>query len=528
MNTKLPMPSTDGALPNPARSTLLKRRNFLQALGGTAATVGLVACADDGPTNTLGADGMLMTDMASTGGATAVPIDERADAIVPTLTPVAELQPAPDDEVNMSYAPEVPPGPNRSDQRIVEFSIDVTEGTAEIDPDNGVSTMVWGFRIGGDTAVTTGAPGPVMRARVGDLCRITVNNLAENENPHNIDWHAITGQGGGAEATTLAPGESATINARLLYPGAFMYHCAYGDVPEHIAHGMYGMMIVDPETPLPTVDHEWAIMQSEWYTAEPDAAGMAAMDRERLTFEHPSYVTFNGKTGSLTGDNALQMDVGQRARIYFVNEGLNLDSNFHLIGSHWDVVYPEAATHPYNRVIRGSQSTLVVAGGGTVVEAVAYVPMTAVLVDHALVRTFYKGCVGQIVMNGEPNAIFAGSDEELAGAAEPDTAGPPADPNTVIIPAGAFDPANADTAYLPQELTVVAGTTVTWINNDSVFHTVTSGASNGTVGEPDDLFDSGEIQSGQQWQHTFDDEGEFDYYCAPHPWMVGRVVVTGE
>lgn len=122
--------------------------------------------------------------------------------------------------------------------------------------------------------------------------------------------------------------------------------------------------IVDPETPLPEVDHEWAIMQSEWYVSEPDSSGLAEYDADALFNEEPLFVTFNGRTDALVGDNTLKMNVGERGRIYFVNEGLNLDSNFHPIGSHWDLVYPEEATHSANRVIRGLQSTLVVAGAG--------------------------------------------------------------------------------------------------------------------------------------------------------------------
>ena len=142
------------------------------------------------------------------------------------------------------------------------------------------------------------------------------------------------------------------------------------------------------------MDHEWALVQSEWYVGEPDSSGLAPFDMDALLVEEPKYVTFNGRTDALTGDNALTMAVGERARIYMVNEGLNLDSNFHPIGSQWDTVYPEAATHPANPVIRGSQSTLVVAGGGTVVEIQGVVPSTVILVDHALVRTFYKGAIG--------------------------------------------------------------------------------------------------------------------------------------
>jgi plastocyanin len=216
------------------------------------------------------------------------------------------------------------------------------------------------------------------------------------------------------------------------------------------------------------------------------------------------------------------MDVGERARFYMVNEGLNLDSNFHPIGSHWDVVYPEAATHPINRVIRGSQSTLVVAGGGTVTELIGQVPSTIILVDHALVRTFYKGCIGQVVISGDENAIFSVGDDGLSAAAENE---PEPEANEVLIPNGAYDPANALNAYRPATLTVAPGTTVTWRNNDSVFHTATSGSSNGTVGTPDGTFDSGEIQPGATFSFTFEEAGEFEYHCTPHPWMQGKIVV---
>ena len=444
--------------------------------------------------------------------------------IRPELTPVAELAEAPTDEVHVSYAPDVPPRIDRTDQRTYDVRIESIEGVCPLDPASGVSTEMWGFRIAGDTDVVCGSPGPVLRGRVGDVVRITLTNLEGNTHPHNIDFHAVTGQGGGAADLTVNPGESATIEVRLLYPGAFMYHCAYGDVPVHIAHGMYGMFIVDPEQPLVEVDHEWAVMQSEWYVGEPDADGEAPFDADALFAEEPRYVTFNGRTDALTGDNTFRMQVGERSRIYFVNEGLNLNSNFHPIGSHWDTVYPEAATHPANRVIRGSQSTLVVAGGGTVVEIDALVPSTVILVDHALVRTFYKGAIGTIVIEG-------GAAPELFAAADAGTAPEPPDTAVevgaeVTIPADAFDPANAARAYDPLTLTIEAGTTVRWTNDDTIAHTVTSGTSDGSVGTADGAFDSGFINPGETWEYTFDDPGEYDYFCTPHPWMVAAVVVT--
>jgi nitrite reductase (NO-forming) len=126
--------------------------------------------------------------------------------------------------------------------------------------------------------------------------------------------------------------------------------------------------------------------------------------------------------GSLTGDNAPKMQVGEKMRIYFINEGLNLASNFHPIGSHWDKVWSEGAL--LNNPLRGSQTTLVPAGGSTIVELDAWVPMTVVLVDHALARAFDKGAIGQIVITGDPDAeIF-----EAFG-----TSGSPA-PDGVVAP----------------------------------------------------------------------------------------------
>lgn len=449
--------------------------------------------------------------------------------IRPDLTPVAQLASAPADEVHVTYAPAVPAPITRTDQRVIEVHLESIEGVCPLDPAQGVSTEMWGFRVAGDTEVTCGTPGPVLRGRVGDVVKISLTNLAGNANPHNIDFHAVTGMGGGAAALSVNPGETATIQIRLLYPGAFMYHCAYGDVPVHIAHGMYGMFIVDPEVPLPSVDHEWAMMQSEWYVGESGTDGIALFDRDSLFLEEPRYVTFNGRTDALSGDNTLAMNVGDRARIYFVNQGLNLASNFHPIGSHWDSVYPEAATHQANRVIRGSQSTLVVAGGGTVVEIDGLVPSTIILVDHALVRTFYKGAIGTIVIDGAENhelfAVLQPGGGDDGGHGTPSTT--VAAGAEVVIPAGAYLPENAAQAYTPLEITVPVGTTVRWVNEDATAHTVTSGESDGTVGSPDGRFDSGFINPGDSYSFTFTEAGVFPYFCLPHPWMQGVVTVDG-
>lgn len=322
------------------------------------------------------------------------------DSVIPDLVPKAELPMAPQSEVNVSVAPDVPPPSGRSEPAIVEVHFEVVENVVAIDPASGVEYETWGYRISGSDETVAGTPGPMIRARVGDVLRFTITNPETNAMPHNVDFHAVTGQGGGAADTTVPPGTTRTIEARLLYPGMFMYHCAFGDVPLHIGHGMYGGILVDPAEPLPPVEHELYVVQSEFYTTGTEA-GLTETDRQAMTDEDPTFVVFNGAKGALTGEGAPRMSVGERMRIYFVNAGLDLDSNFHPIGSHWDVVYPEAAL--LNPPLRGSQTTLVPAGGGTVVELIGQVPSTIILVDHALTRAFDKGALGQIIVEGDPN-----------------------------------------------------------------------------------------------------------------------------
>ncbi len=449
-------------------------------------------------------------------------------SVIPELTPKADLPLTPDSEINVAVAPQVPAPSGRTTQAIVEVAFDVVEGVQAIDPATGVEYETWGYRIGG-TDTVTGTPGPIIRARVGDVLRFTITNLAGNTHPHNVDFHAVTGQGGGAADTTVAPGETVTIEARLLYPGIFMYHCAYGDVPLHISQGMYGGILVDPAQPLPEVQHELYMVQSEYYTTG-DQPGLAETDRAAITDEHPTFVVFNGAVGSLTGDNAPRMQVGEAMRIYFVNAGLNLDSNFHPIGSHWDAVYPEGAL--LNAPIRGSQTTLVPAGGGVVVDLIAQVPQTVVLVDHALARAFDKGAIGQIVIEGAPNPeIFepmgGGSAEPSAEPSTP-TAGTDGEQVSIVAGSGLTQPLDAPDEFADAEspadysvnvLRIPVGTTVTWTNDDpEMIHTVT---------EVDGVFDSGFMSSGDAWSYTFDTPGEYEYYCLPHPWMRAMVIVEG-
>ena len=156
--------------------------------------------------------------------ATTTNVDQPANgSVLPDMVAKADLQPAPEAEVNVAVAPDMPPPADRSEPAIVDVTFEVVENVATIDPGKGTETTTWGYKlIDGPEGLVVGTPGPAVRARVGDVLRFTIVNPDGNKNPHNVDFHAVTGQGGGAEATTVAPGETRTIEARLLYPGFFM------------------------------------------------------------------------------------------------------------------------------------------------------------------------------------------------------------------------------------------------------------------------------------------------------------------
>jgi len=131
-------------------------------------------------------------------------------------------------------------------------------------------------------------PGPILRVRVGDTVEVRLTNAEDSMMMHNIDFHAATGPGGGGEATLAAPGETKSFVFQALNPGVYVYHCATPMVASHIANGMYGLIVVEPEGGLPPVDREFYVMQGEIYTEEEfGTPGHATESIEKLLDEDP-------------------------------------------------------------------------------------------------------------------------------------------------------------------------------------------------------------------------------------------------
>jgi nitrite reductase (NO-forming) len=258
--------------------------------------------------------------------------------------------------------------------------------------DDGTTYTYWTF----DGTV----PGPMLRVRKGDTVTLHLSNDPSSTAPHSIDLHAVTGPGGGAVATQVAPGETKQFTFKAMNEGVYVYHCATPHIPTHISNGMYGLIVVEPEEGLAPVDREFYVMQGDIYTQQARGTkGHLALSSKLMRDETPSFVVFNGKAAGLTGESAMRANVGERVRIFFGVGGPNVASNFHVIGEIFDTVHEEGASEGTTNV----QTTMVPAGGATWVEFTIEVPGTYTLVDHALSRALDKGAVAQIVAEGEPN-----------------------------------------------------------------------------------------------------------------------------
>jgi nitrite reductase (NO-forming) len=311
------------------------------------------------------------------------------------------LQVKGEEYAKMTYAPMVPPPITRNYPTKVIVKLETTEVTRRLS--DGVDYTFWTF--GGDV------PGKFIRVREGDLVEFHLANSPDSKMPHNIDLHAVTGPGGGATSSFTAPGHSTVFSFTAANPGLYVYHCATAPVGLHVANGMYGLMLVEPKEGLPPVDKEYYIMQSEFYTegkyGEP---GYQPFSQDKAVDENPAYVVFNGSVGSLTGDKAIPAKVGETVRLYVGNGGPNLVSSFHVIGEIFDNVYGEGGTVVNQKNV---QTTLVPAGGSTIVEFKFDVPGTYILVDHSIFRAFNKGAIGMINVTGEQNlAMYSGKIRE--------------------------------------------------------------------------------------------------------------------
>ncbi len=241
-------------------------------------------------------------------------------------------------------------------------------------------------------------PGPFFRVRVGDTVEVHFKNAAGSMMMHSVDFHAVTGPGGGSSVSQTPPGQETVFTFQPLNPGLFIYHCGTPIVAEHIANGMYGMILVEPAGGLPPVDHEFYVMQGEIYTQEPfGAQGQLTESLDKILNETPTYYVFNGAVDALTKQFPLHAKVGDTVRIFFGDAGPNEISSFHMVGEILDRVYDQGSltSAPLTNV----QTTLVPSGGAAMIEIKLHVPGQYTFMDHSIAR-MQLGLMGYLIVDG--------------------------------------------------------------------------------------------------------------------------------
>jgi nitrite reductase (NO-forming) len=303
-------------------------------------------------------------------------------------------------------ADDLPPPLNRTQSQRVSINLYSDEVVAEMMPD--VTYQYWTYN--------GKVPGPFIRARAGDQVEINLSHgkpgaahqghnehtsaehAAAGHSSHSIDLHAVVGPGGGAPLMQVAQGEQKSFTFNATHPGIYVYHCASPHVPTHIANGMYGMILVEPEQGLSKVDREFYVMQGDFYTnGKYGDKGLQAFSKEKMLAEHPEYFLFNGRVNSLSGDRALKAKVGEKIRL-FVGVGSHVAANFHIIGGIFDNLYSDGGI--MNPPLKNVQTTVIAPGSAVMIEFTAEVPGKYLLVDHSLTRAIDKGALAELIIEG--------------------------------------------------------------------------------------------------------------------------------
>jgi nitrite reductase (NO-forming) len=291
--------------------------------------------------------------------------------------------------------PQVAPPVNRNQPAVVRVDLETREATALLA--DGIAYRFWTFN--------GTVPGPMVRVRQGDTVELHLSNLAGTAATHSINLHAVSGPGGGAWATQVEPGSDGSIRFTATHPGVYVYHCMTPPVGQHVANGMYGMIVVEPPEGLAPVDHEWYVMQGDFYLqGDRDTPGLRAFSMDKLMAEQPDYVVYNGSVGALTGPRALRARVGETVRIFFGVGGPAMDSAFHIVGGIFDRLHPDGASEYETNV----QTTLVPPGDAVMAELKFDAPGHYMIEDHHITR-LQKGAMADIEVDGpdQPQIFFA-------------------------------------------------------------------------------------------------------------------------
>jgi nitrite reductase (NO-forming) len=242
-------------------------------------------------------------------------------------------------------------------------------------------------------------PGPVIRTQVGDTVRVHLVNPAEATVSHSVDFHASQ-VAWNDEMRSIAPGEELVYEFTTDYAGVWMYHCGTDPVLHHIANGMFGMVIVEPEGGLPPIENEFFIVQQEWYLGP--QGEVSSFAKANQAAPAPDFVMFNGAAFQYK-DNPIEIPTGEDVRLFVLDVGPSIDSSFHIVGTIFDDVIKEGIhLQRGNEGSWGSQAVDLSPAQGAVIELQAAEDGLYPMVTHAF-NFPGRGAVGLLQAgDGEP------------------------------------------------------------------------------------------------------------------------------
>ena len=242
-------------------------------------------------------------------------------------------------------------------------------------------------------------PGPVIRTQVGDTVRVHLINPPEATVSHSVDFHASQ-VAWNDEMRSIAPGEELIYEFTTDYAGVWMYHCGTDPVLHHIANGMFGMVIVEPEGGLPPMENEFFIVQHEWYLGP--QGEVSSFAKANQAAPAPDFVMFNGAAFQYK-DNPIEIPTGEEVRLFVLDVGPSIDSSFHIVGTIFDNVIKEGVhLERGNEGNWGSQAVDLAPAQGAVIELKAAEDGLYPMVTHAF-NFPGRGAVGLLQAgDGEP------------------------------------------------------------------------------------------------------------------------------
>ncbi|MCR6713035.1 MAG: multicopper oxidase domain-containing protein [Demequina sp.] len=293
-------------------------------------------------------------DIVAVGGASPSP-SHTDDAAVSAPTMAALMEQAALTPARDAALPSLEPG------TVHDVTLTVTESTETIA--EGVTRAVWTYN--GTT------PGPILHGKVGDTFRVTLVN--DGTMGHSIDFHA--GELAPDEPMrTIEPGESLVYAFTADRPGIWMYHCSTMPMSQHIASGMFGAVVIEPDDLTP-VDRSYVLVESEIYLG---ANGEPA-NTDKLAALAPDVMAFNGRAFQYV-EHPLPVRSGERVRVWVLNAGPNEALSFHVVGEQFDRVWTEGV----DTGTTGAQVLPLLPAQGGFVEFTAGEPGHYAFVNHAM------------------------------------------------------------------------------------------------------------------------------------------------